>query len=33
MTIPLGFQPEAAAEAMRMMGYYLFQAFPRSHTA
>ena len=29
VTIPLGFQPEAAAEAMRLMGYYLFQAFPR----
>jgi hypothetical protein len=27
--IPLGFQPDAAAEATRLMGYYLFQAFPR----
>jgi hypothetical protein len=27
-TIPLGFQPEAATEAMRMLSYYLFQAFP-----
>ncbi|KAB1072531.1 hypothetical protein F6X53_28000 [Methylobacterium soli] len=29
VTVPLGFQPEAAAEAMRQIGYYLFQAFPR----
>jgi len=28
MTIPLGFQPKAAVEAMRMLGFYLFQAFP-----
>ena len=27
-TIPLGFQPKAATEAMRMLGYYLFLAFP-----
>lgn len=28
-TIPTGFQPEAATEATRLMGYYLFQAFTR----
>jgi len=28
MTTPPGFQPKAAMEAMRMLGFYLFQAFP-----
>ena len=28
-SIPLGFRPEAATEATRLTGYYLFQAFPR----
>ena len=33
VTLPLGFHPEAAVEAMRMMGYYLFQAFPSQSMA
>ena len=28
MMIPLGFQPKAAMEAMRVLGFYLFQALP-----
>ena len=32
-TFPLGFQPEAAVEAARLTGYYLFQAFPRLASA
>ena len=31
--IPLGFQREAAVEAARLMGYYLFQAFSRRSVA